>query len=229
MGEPTGLQCAAQALPLRAPSAMAESTGSSQNVCIWVGVNARVHPLLTARGSHTHTEKVPVAFHSLLSHHKVVGGCDQRQHMHRTLWAFPRTEFGFIELGTRLAVLGSHLCAVAHLVRAHLLSEGRRHDSSLATVVLSGPTMGLPFARGATSQCGKDHIARDSAVPSGQTELGGFANSQTATIFLIGFFRAAPSDKQKESLPTGCSSKPPFPLGGHGGRAFPRGTCGEGC
>ena len=95
VGEPTGLQCAAQALPLRPPSVVAESAGSGQNVHIWVGVNAGLHPLLTTRGSHTHTKKVPISFHSLLSHQKVVGGGDQRQLMDRTLQIVPRAQFDF--------------------------------------------------------------------------------------------------------------------------------------
>ena len=219
------IQCAAQALPLRPPSVVAESAGSGQNVRIWAGVHARLHPLLMARGSHTHIETMPISFHYLFSPQKVVGGGGQRQLMDRTLQVVPRAQFDIVELGTRVA-LGSHLCEVAYSVRIYLFSAGGRHDSSLAKVVLCDPTVGLPFARGATGHCGQDHVARNSAIPSGQTKLGGTASSQTATIFPIGFFQATPADQTEESLPTGGSSKPPFPLGMYGGFTFPRGTCG---
>ena len=68
---------------------------------------------------------------------------------------------------------------------------------------MRGLSMGLPFARGVTGQCGQDRVTRNSAIPPDQAELGGTANSQTAMVFSIGFLRATPTDQTEESLPTG--------------------------
>ena len=70
--------------------------------------------------------------------------------MDRTLQVVPRAQFDIFELGSTVAVLGSHLCEVAYSVRTYLFSAGGRHDGGLAKVVLCDATVRLPFARGAT-------------------------------------------------------------------------------
>ena len=95
-------------------SFVAESAGSGQDVRIWAGVHAGLHPLLTTRGSHTHIEAMPIFINSLFSHQKVMGGGSQRQLMDRTLQVVPRAQFDISAFGTRMAVLGSHLREVAY-------------------------------------------------------------------------------------------------------------------
>ena len=116
MGAPTGVQCATQALPLRPERVVAESTSGGQDVRFWTGVHAGLHRLLTTRGSHTHIEAVPIFVHSLFSHQKVIGGGSQRQLLDRTLQVVPRAQFGISAIGTRMAVLGSHLREMAYSV-----------------------------------------------------------------------------------------------------------------